>query len=255
MSKTMNRSMTSTIALLAALGLSTGLAQSAGTDTTEQNQTTTEAPAAPEASEDTASEEGTSTDATEDTASDATTEQDTDTATDDTATTDTDTATDDTGAATTDTDTATDDTATDTETGVASEEGEATEADGQIVMQEPDSVLLSDLMGAEVFTPAGDSLGEVADIVAAKDGAIQGVVIGVGGFLGIGQKQVAFAYDRIELLEVEGEPHFVLDTTVEEMEAAPEFKSAAAQQLEAEQEAMEQQQSTEPLPGAPTPTE
>lgn len=236
MSKTMNRTMTSTIALLAALGLSTAaLAQSASTDTTEQDQTSTEAPAAPEASDDTASQDGASTDATGDTASDATTGEDT-------------------GAAT-DTDTATDDTATDTETGVASEEGVETEMDGQIVAQDADSVLLSDLMGAEVFTPAGDSLGSVADIVAAKDGAIQGVVIGVGGFLGIGQKQVAIAYERIELLEVEGEPHFVLDTTMEELDAAPEFKSAAAQQLEAEQEALDAQQQSEPLPGAPTPTE
>ena len=121
--------------------------------------------------------------------------------------------------------------------------------------QSSDQWLGSTLIGLNVKGADDESIGSVSDLLVEEDGTIVAAVIGVGGFLGIGQKQVAFAYDRIELLEVEGEPHFVIDTTAEEMEAAPEFKSAAAQQLEAEQEAMEQQQSTEPLPGAPAPAE
>jgi hypothetical protein len=47
--------------------------------------------------------------------------------------------------------------------------------------------------------------------------------------LGISEKDVAIEYPRIERMETDGEVRFVLDTTQEELDAAPEFQTANAQ--------------------------
>ena len=53
-------------------------------------------------------------------------------------------------------------------------------------------------MGATVYGPGDENLGDINDVILAKEGGIDAVVIGVGGFLGIGEKNVAVAFDQIE---------------------------------------------------------
>ena len=40
------------------------------------------------------------------------------------------------------------------------------------------------------------SIGDINDLVVAEDGSIEAVVIGVGGFLGMGEKSVAVPFDE-----------------------------------------------------------
>jgi hypothetical protein len=91
--------------------------------------------------------------------------------------------------------------------------------------------LTGDLIGANVLNPQGDTLGEVNDLVVADKGPVQAVVIGVGGFLGIGQKNVAVAFDRIQRSTDEsGKAKFVLAATKEELDQAPPFVTTAEMQ-------------------------
>ncbi|RUR34167.1 PRC-barrel domain-containing protein [Vreelandella nanhaiensis] len=44
-----------------------------------------------------------------------------------------------------------------------------------------------------------DNIGTINDLIINEDGQIQAVVIGVGGFLGMGEKDVAIEWDSLEL--------------------------------------------------------
>ncbi len=90
--------------------------------------------------------------------------------------------------------------------------------------QDDNAVLASELMGQTVYDSADDSLGDVNDIIWTDDGNIQGVVVGVGGFLGIGEKSVAVNYEALNIMTDEnGNKKLVLDATADELAAAPEF--------------------------------
>jgi len=67
-----------------------------------------------------------------------------------------------------------------------------------ITSQDDGTWLGSELMGATVYSPNDETIGDISDLIIAEDGMVKGVVIGVGGFLGIGQKDVAIPFDQIQ---------------------------------------------------------
>ncbi|SPH16938.1 hypothetical protein DEA8626_00452 [Defluviimonas aquaemixtae] len=114
--------------------------------------------------------------------------------------------------------------------------------EGQIVLQSEDSILASDLMGLTVYSATDESVGDINDVIVKLDGTVEGVVVGVGGFLGMGEKDVAIEMDRIQLASPdEGGMRLVLSATRADLDAAPAFKTAAEQRLESEAEQMQQQ--------------
>ena len=92
--------------------------------------------------------------------------------------------------------------------------------------------LASNIIGATVYNSTADNaenIGEVNDIVIGADGGIEALVIGVGGFLGIGQKDVAIEYDLAEWVERDGDRWIVVETTTDALKAQPEFDRLAYQ--------------------------
>ena len=59
------------------------------------------------------------------------------------------------------------------------------------------------LLGVDVSN-GQDTIGKVSDLVVTDDGRVDAIVVGVGGFLGIGEKRVALAWDSIKLTEQDG---------------------------------------------------
>jgi sporulation protein YlmC with PRC-barrel domain len=82
-----------------------------------------------------------------------------------------------------------------------------------------------DLKGTNVYGPDNQHIGTIGDFVLAEDGkAIDAVIIDFGGFLGIGTKPVAIAYDALPFyVDEAGRRSLVLNLTREQMEAAPAF--------------------------------
>jgi len=64
-------------------------------------------------------------------------------------------------------------------------------------------MMASSIIGSTVYTSANENVGDVNDIILSKDGKVQAVVIGVGGFLGLGEKDVAVPMDRIQMVRDE----------------------------------------------------
>lgn len=108
-----------------------------------------------------------------------------------------------------------------------------------------DELEASGFIGARVYTAetdttgsdvpaetAGDrqdwnDIGEVHDILMSPDGGIQAVLVDIGGFLGIGEKQVAVAMDALSLNSDrdDADEYFVVfNSTREALEDAPEFE-------------------------------
>jgi len=57
---------------------------------------------------------------------------------------------------------------------------------------------VSDLEGKPVYSAEGENIGDIKDVLVNKDGTVTAVLIGVGGFLGIGEKDVAVSMTALE---------------------------------------------------------
>lgn len=94
----------------------------------------------------------------------------------------------------------------------------------------PDEWFASKIIGEQVYDSAASnahSLGKITDLIPANDGSVRGVVIGVGGFLGMGEKNVAVDYGNLKWMQNANNTQVaVLATTKESLQAAPTFDTS-----------------------------
>lgn len=64
-----------------------------------------------------------------------------------------------------------------------------------------DSWRASKLMGLDVYNEANEKLGDIKELIVDKDGKINAAVIGVGGFLGVGEHDIAVTMDKLKFVE------------------------------------------------------
>jgi sporulation protein YlmC with PRC-barrel domain len=108
-------------------------------------------------------------------------------------------------------------------------------ATGEVFLQAAvaDDHLASKLIGAAVYesdSADAQSIGTVNDIVIADNGAVSAVVVGVGGFLGIGQKNVALDFTSLHWSTRDNAPVLVAAVTKDDLNNAPAFDTAALDQ-------------------------
>lgn len=88
--------------------------------------------------------------------------------------------------------------------------------------------LASNMLGKTVYASAAEdaeSVGEIDDIVIGENGQITAVIIGVGGFLGMGEKDVAVDFDRLSMNKLgENEIRVVAELSREELETAQAYE-------------------------------
>jgi len=89
--------------------------------------------------------------------------------------------------------------------------------------------LATEIIGKQVYSSTAtdaEHIGDVNNLVVGERGEVAAVVIGVGGFLGIGEKNVAVNYSELQWVTAEdGTKRFVLNTTKEALETAPNFET------------------------------
>ena len=84
----------------------------------------------------------------------------------------------------------------------------------------------SNLIGAEVKTTNNEKVGSVSDLIIDEKGQIVGIVVGVGGFLGMGEKDVAIGWDDVTRSGTSDDNELQIKATREDLMSAPEFKRA-----------------------------
>ncbi|MER9642974.1 PRC-barrel domain-containing protein [Mesorhizobium sp. M0239] len=93
-----------------------------------------------------------------------------------------------------------------------------------------DGNLATNIIGENVYNGTGDdaqNIGDVNDIVLTREGKAESLVIGVGGFLGLGAKNVTYDFSKAQWAEKDGDRWLVAQTTKEELQAQPDFDRKA----------------------------
>jgi sporulation protein YlmC with PRC-barrel domain len=90
--------------------------------------------------------------------------------------------------------------------------------------QGPDQWLVANLWNKNVYNSSGESIGNLNDLVIDKDGRIAAVVVGVGGFLGLGEKNVAVDYNHLKQNGGISPDRVTLNMSKEDLSNAPSFQ-------------------------------
>ncbi|MCK0149503.1 PRC-barrel domain-containing protein [Marivita sp. S6314] len=94
-----------------------------------------------------------------------------------------------------------------------------TETDAQFTAEE--------LTGMPLYDANNTWIGEVDNVVISQSGTLEGAVLGVGGFLGVGEKDVLVSFDSLKIKQAEDgdEMRVYVDVSKEELESMPSFAS------------------------------
>ena len=83
----------------------------------------------------------------------------------------------------------------------------------------------SKLIGTTVSNDAGERIGDINEVVLSKDGKVVAVVVGVGGFLGIGEREVALTFESIRLKQDASDNTVAtVAATKDSLKAAPQWR-------------------------------
>jgi sporulation protein YlmC with PRC-barrel domain len=96
-----------------------------------------------------------------------------------------------------------------------------------IQAQKPDQWLGSKFKGTDVMGPDNQKVGDISDLLLDKSGQIQAYIVSVGGFLGVGSKEVALAPKSFQVVPNGANPNDVklkISMTKDELKQAPDFQ-------------------------------
>ena len=75
-----------------------------------------------------------------------------------------------------------------------------------------------------VYDPSDAKIGEISDVLVNKDGKIDAFIISVGGFLGMGEKDVAVPFNAIHATEKNGKWYLTMNVTKDGLKNANGYK-------------------------------
>jgi sporulation protein YlmC with PRC-barrel domain len=92
--------------------------------------------------------------------------------------------------------------------------------------------LATQLIGITVVDAGGEKIGSIDDLVIDQSGAIQAVIIGVGGFLGIGAKDIAVSLQTMTIVRDSNGDRASVKLSRQEIERAPSFQRFTGKPVE-----------------------
>ena len=83
----------------------------------------------------------------------------------------------------------------------------------------------STLIDTKVTNAAGETIGDINDVLIDKDGKVAAVVLGVGGFLGMGERHAAVTFSSLQLTrDASDNPLVRVDVTKDQLKSQPQWK-------------------------------
>ncbi len=114
----------------------------------------------------------------------------------------------------------------------------------------PADMRASKLIGTNVYNLANENVGEVEDLIIDNGKTVKAVVISVGGFLGIGDHNIAVQPASVILSEkTDGSARVVINTTKEDLKKAPAFNFADVDKVRSGSSARTMGASSQPAQG------
>ncbi|WP_445501947.1 PRC-barrel domain-containing protein [Microvirga sp. G4-2] len=83
-------------------------------------------------------------------------------------------------------------------------------AAGSMTQMQPGQWRASKLEGLNVYNQNDEKIGDISEMLVDQSGKVQAIVVGVGGFLGIGEHDVAIPFDQVKFVN---EPRRTAATT------------------------------------------
>jgi len=93
----------------------------------------------------------------------------------------------------------------------------------KFVTVKPADFMSSRLVGANVYNNQNETVGEIEDLVIDNGKTVSGLVVGVGGFLGMGESYVVLDPSTVVLNQQDGKWRAYVDTTKDNLKNAPKF--------------------------------
>jgi sporulation protein YlmC with PRC-barrel domain len=86
------------------------------------------------------------------------------------------------------------------------------------------SATVTDWYKQNVYDPSNNKIGEIMDVLVSPEGRATALIVGVGGFLGAGEKDVAVPFNAVKHTMKDKKVYLTMDTTKDALKAAPGFK-------------------------------
>lgn len=81
------------------------------------------------------------------------------------------------------------------------------------------------VLGKQVRSSAGEDMGRIVDVIIDRSARVRAAVIDFGGFLGVGNRQIAVAWNAIRLPAEDKPGALVVDFTRDQLRVAPTYKA------------------------------
>lgn len=91
-----------------------------------------------------------------------------------------------------------------------------------------DTMRVSKLLNTTVRNDANESVGSINDVLIDKSGKVAAVIVGVGGFLGIGERNVAMSFDQVHVHNDNGTLVATASVTKDQLRQVPEWRDPNA---------------------------
>jgi hypothetical protein len=88
-------------------------------------------------------------------------------------------------------------------------------------------LLASDIYKANVYDPAENKIGDVTDLIIDNNATVTAAIISVGGFIGVGQKDVMIPFKDLLISTRDGKGWLTLNRTKDELKMLPTFDKKA----------------------------
>jgi sporulation protein YlmC with PRC-barrel domain len=87
----------------------------------------------------------------------------------------------------------------------------------------PAGTTVTNFYKQNVYDPSDNKIGDIDDVLIDKAGNVSALIVSVGGFLGMGEKDVAIPFSDVHATEKNNKWYLVLNTTKDALKTAPGF--------------------------------
>jgi sporulation protein YlmC with PRC-barrel domain len=103
--------------------------------------------------------------------------------------------------------------------------GAATPVQARVLSTLPaNSTTVTNFYKQNVYDPSDAKIGEISDVLVGKDGRVEAFIISVGGFLGVGEKDVAVPFSAVRAIDKDGKWYLTMSATKDSLKEARGYK-------------------------------
>jgi len=86
------------------------------------------------------------------------------------------------------------------------------------------SKTVTDWYKQDVYDSSNNKVGEIMDVLVSPDGQVNALIVGVGGFLGADEKDVAVSFSAVKQTTKDNKAYLTMNATKDALKSAPGFK-------------------------------